>query len=103
MKAKMDEEITLLDFNRRVLALERTSYTDLDKLSYFDVDYYEEGVAESFESAGLVYLSVIDPHNRYDGPKMKLSKTGRYLLVYGLEKIVPLDAPRITKIKSDFG
>lgn len=103
MKAKMDEEITLLDFNRCVLALERTSYTDLDKLSFFDVDYYEEGVAESFESAGLVYLSVIDPRNLLGGPKMRLSRTGRIILKFGQEYSIDIDAPRTTRIISDFG
>lgn len=103
MKAKMDEEITLLDFNRCVLALERTSYTDLDKLSFFDVDYYEEGVAESFESAGLVYLSVIDPRNLLGGAKMRLSRTGRIILKFGQEYSIDIDAPRTTRIISDFG
>lgn len=103
MKAKMNEQISMHDFNRCILALERISYPDLDSLIRFDEDYYEAGLAESFESAGLVYLSVIDPHNRYGGPQMRLSRTGRVILVYGLEKKVSLDAPRTTRIKSDFG
>lgn len=103
MKSKMNDNISMRDFNRCILALERISYTDLDSLLNFDKDYYEEGVAESFESAGLVYLSVIDPHNRYGGPQMRLSRTGRILLKYGLEKPVSLEAPRTTRIKSDFG
>lgn len=103
MKARMDDEITLLDFNRCILALERTSFTDLDKLSSFDVDYYEEGVAESFEAAGLVYLSVIDPRNLQGGTKMRLSWTGRVILKYGLEQPVDMDVPRTIKFISDFG
>ena len=103
MKAMMNDSISMHDFNRCILALERVSYADLDSLSKFDDDYYEEGLAESFESAGLVYLSVIDPHNRYGGPQMRLSRTGRVLLVYGLERNVALEAPRSTRIMSDFG
>lgn len=103
MKAKIDEEITILDFNRCILALERTAYTDLELLPRFVNDYYEEGVAEAFEAAGLVYLSVIDPRNMLGGPKMKLSKTGRDILKFGLEHPVDFDAPRNTRIISDFG
>jgi len=103
MKAKMDEEITLLDFNRCILALGRTAYTDLELLSRFVSDYYEEGVAEAFEAAGLVFLSVIDPRNLRGGPKMKLSTTGRIILKFGLEQPVDIEASRNTRIISDFG
>ena len=102
MKAKMNDDISMRDFNRCILALERVSYADLDRLSKFEDDYYEEGVSESFESAGLVYQSVIDPRNCYGGLKMKLSRTGRILLAYGLGKMALLDEPRTTRIKSDF-
>lgn len=101
MKAKMDDKITIQEFNRCILALERVSYSDLDSLIKFDNNYYEEGVAESFEAAGLVCLSLIDPH-LFGVQKMTLSKTGRILLVYGLEKSVPLYKPRIIGIKRDF-
>lgn len=54
----MNGFITIPEFNRAVLALERTTYSDLQFLSKFVDDYYEEGLAEAFEAAGLVYQSV---------------------------------------------
>ena len=102
MKAKMDEKISIQEFNRCILALERVSYSDLDSLIKFDENYYEEGVAESFEAAGLVCLSLIDPH-LFGVQKMTLSKTGRILLLYGLERPVSLNTPRRIGIISDFG
>jgi len=105
MKAKMDGAITIPEFNRTVLALERTAYTDLELLHKFVSDYYEEGVAEAFEAAGLVYQSVIDggsaDSSSDGGSKMKLSHTGRLLLVYGLGYKAEARVPRSTDVKSD--
>lgn len=104
MKAKMDGAMTIPEFNRTVLALERTAYTDLNLLPKFVGDYYEEGVAEAFESAGLVYQSVIDggsaDSSSDGGSKMKLSHTGRLLLVYGLGYPAEARVPRSTDVKS---
>lgn len=104
MRAKMDEKITIPEFNRTVLALERTTYTDLQFLTKFIDNYYEEGLAEAFESAGLVYQSVIDggdaDPNSDNGIKLRLSPTGRILLVYGLGYLMDVYAPRNTDVKS---
>ena len=104
MQAKMKEKISIAEFNRAVLALERTSYTDVNQLSKFTEDYYEEGLAEAFESAGLVYQSVIDNGKAVSdsdrGAKMRLSPTGRILLVYGLNVENIAYTPRITEVKS---
>lgn len=103
MKAKMDEEITILDFNRCILALERTAYTDLELLPRFVNDYYEAGVAEAFEAAGLVCLSVIDPRNMCGGQKMKLSRTGCLILKFGLGQDVDIEGARNIRFISSFG
>lgn len=104
MRAKMDEKITIPEFNRTVLVLERTAYTDLQFLTKFIDNYYEEGLAEAFESAGLVYQSVIDggdaDPNSDNGIKLRLSPTGRILLVYGLGYSMDVYAPRNTDVKS---
>ena len=104
MRAKMDDKITIQEFNRTVLALERTAYTDIQLLSKFDNDYYEEGLAEAFESAGLVYESVIQGGSASpsldSGTKMQLSPTGRILLRYGLGYNVDATVPRSTDVKS---
>lgn len=105
MRAQMNGFITIPEFNRVVLALERTAYTDLQYLHKFQESYYEDGVAEAFESAGLVYQSVIDGGNAAadadSGIKMKLSPTGRILLVYGLGFPAVARTPRTTDVKSE--
>lgn len=105
MKAKMDGAITMPEFNRTVLALERIAYTDLEMLPRYISDYYEEGVAEAFEAAGLVYQSVIDggsaDSSSSGGCKMKLSHTGRLLLVYGLGYQAEARVSRSTDVKSN--
>ena len=104
MRAQMNGDITIPEFNRVVLALERTAYTDLQFLHKFQENYYEDGVAEAFESAGLVYQSVIDGGNATavaeSGMKMRLSLTGRILLVYGLAFPAEARTPRATNVKS---
>lgn len=105
MCAQMDGKITISEFSRAVLSLERTAYTDLHLLSKFVNDYYEEGLAEAFESAGLVYLSVIDGGDASSGSdsgsKMSLTPTGRILLVYGLGNSAETNIPRNTNVKND--
>lgn len=103
MWAHIYGHITIAQFNREVMALERTAYTDLQFLHKFDDDYYEEGVAEAFESAGLVYPSVIvngDASSELkSGIKMKLTHTGRLLLVYGLDFSTVDHVSRVTEVK----
>lgn len=74
-------------------------------LHKFDNDYYEEGVAEAFESAGLVYPSVIGDGDASSdlksGIKMKLTHTGRLLLVYGLGISTADYVSRGTEVKSE--
>ena len=103
MRAKMNGHISIAEFNRAVLALERISYTDIYQLSKFVEDYYEEGLAEAFESSGLVYQSVVGGGNAASdsksGTKMRLSSTGRILLAYGLNIEVGAHAPRSTDVR----
>lgn len=103
MRAKINGHISIAEFNRAVLSLERTSYTDIYQLSKFVEDYYEEGLAEAFESAGLVYQSVVGGGNAASdsksGTKMRLSPTGRILLAYGLNVEVETHAPRTTDVR----
>lgn len=106
MRAKMCGLISIPEFNRAVLALERIAYTDLIMLPKFNENYYEEGVAEALESAGLVYQSVIDgggAESNSGGVKMMLSPTGRLLLAYGLGHSVAARVPRNTELKGGLG
>lgn len=105
MQANMNGFITIPEFNRAVLALERTTYSDLQFLSKFVDDYYEEGLAEAFEAAGLVYQSVIDGDtadaSSDSGSKMRLSPIGRILLVYGLGYSTDVRTKRCTDVKNN--
>lgn len=105
MRAQINGHITIAQFNRVVMALERTAYADLQFLHKFDNDYYEEGVAEALESAGLVYPSVIGNGDASSelksGIKMKLTHTGRLLLMYGLGVSTEDHVSRVTEVKSE--
>lgn len=106
MRAKIYGFISIPEFNRAILALERIAYTDLIVLPKFNENYYEEEVAEALESAGLVYQSVIDgggAESNSGGVKMKLSPTGRLLLAYGLGHSVNARVPRSTELKGGLG
>ena len=105
MRSQMNGLITIPEFNRAVLALERTAYTDLQGIHKFQDNYYEDGLAEALESAGLVYQSVIDGGDATamsdSGVKMRLTPTGRILLVYGLGYSAAARTPRTTDVKSE--
>lgn len=106
MRAKMCGLISIPECNRAILALEKTAYTDLVLLPKVNDNYYEEGVAEALESAGLVYHSVIDGGGAASysrGVKMTLSPTGRLLLAYGLGRSVVAHIPRSTVLKGGLG
>lgn len=63
----------------------------------------KKGLAEAFESAGLVYQSIVGGGNAASdsksGTKMRLSPTGRILLAYGLNVEVETHAPRTTDVR----
>lgn len=105
MRAQINGYKTIAQFNRVVIALERTAYTGLQFLHKFDDDYYEEGVAAAFESGGLVYPSVIGNGDAFSelksGIKMKLTHTRRLLLVYGLDFSTEDHVSRVTEVKSE--
>lgn len=82
MKAKIDGEITIAEFNRAVVALERIPYTDIPNLEDYVTDHYESGVTEILFAAGVLRLSHEDFENSTN--EYQLNKTGFLLLKYGV-------------------
>lgn len=82
LKAKIDGSITISEFNRLVTCLQRIPYSDIVKLKDFVDDYYEPGLAEILNTAGVLYLSQEDYETNSN--KYKLNYNGVLLLKYGL-------------------
>lgn len=74
--------ITIEEFMRLTMALERTPYPDIKKLPNYIDDCYELGVTDMLNAAGLLYESIIDANKT---TKYKINKIGRDFLKYGLE------------------
>lgn len=90
LKAKVDEVITIYEFNRLVACLRRIPYSDILKLKDYVDHYYEPGVTEVLYAAGVLYLSHEDFEE--DTNKYKLNYNGAHLLKYGLKVDVEIPA-----------
>lgn len=91
LKAKVDEVITIYEFNRLVACLQRIPYSDILKLKDYKDHHYEPGVTEVLYAAGVLYLSHEDFEEETN--KYKLNYNGAQLLKYGLEVdvVIPTD------------
>lgn len=102
--AEISGLITIKQFNRLIVALERVPFSDLSSLKNYLDDYYNSGETEMFYGAGLVYQSIIDggyadeDENDEDGCKYKLSQNGQLLLEYGMKANVPEDFQHTQRI-----
>lgn len=90
LKAKVDEVITIYEFNRLVACLRRIPYSDILMLKDYVDHYYEPGVTEVLYAAGVLYLSHEDFEE--DTNKYKLNYNGAQLLKYGLKVDVEIPA-----------
>lgn len=90
LKAKVDEVITIYEFNRLVACLRRIPYSDILKLKDYVDHYYDPGVTEVLYAAGVLYLSHEDFEE--DTNKYKLNYNGAQLLKYGLKVDVEIPA-----------
>lgn len=89
MKAVISEDLTIYQFNRLIIALQRTAYTDIVQLSKYEKPYDEEGLSDALLASGLIYQSVIDGGNAETGEigsKFIISPNGYLLLKYGLRQ-----------------
>lgn len=86
MKAVINEQISVAQFNRLVIAIHRTAFTDLVQLDKYVKEYDEDGLSDSLQAAGLIYQCVYDGGNLDTGEsnsKFKLSHNGYLMLKYG--------------------
>lgn len=95
LKAKVEEEITIFEFNRLVACLRRIPYTDILKLKDYKDHYYEPGVTEVLYTAGVLYLSHDD--FEWNTNEYKLNYNGAQLLKYGLNE--DMEIPTDFKVK----
>ena len=95
LKAKIDNLINILEFNRIVACLQRIPFSDIPKLEDYLEDHYEPGVTEILNTAGVLYLSHEDFENNTN--EYQLNYNGVLLLKYGLDKNVEI--PKEFKIK----
>lgn len=82
LKAKIEEKITIFEFNRLVSCLQRVPFSDINKLKDYTEDYYEPGVAEVLYTAGFLYLSHEDFENCTN--EYKLNHNGVLFLRFGI-------------------
>ena len=90
MKAKVNGEISIENFVRLSLVIEKLPYVDFCNLEKYKHDYSEVGTDDILLSAGVIYNSVIDAN---DGDKYKLNYIGKLLLRYGIGIDTDVNAP----------
>ncbi len=95
LNAKVEEEITIFEFNRLVACLRRIPYSDILKLKDYKDHHYEPGVTEVLYAAGVLYLSHEDFEK--DTNKYKLNYNGAQLLKYGLK--VDMEIPADFRVR----
>ena len=103
MKAVINEEITIAQFNRLVVALQRTSYTDLIQLEKYENEYDEDGLSDALQAAGLIYQSTYDAGSYDSGEnncKFQLSPNGFLMLRYGFNMKDVYEGPRFTEVNA---
>ena len=102
MKAVISEKITVIQFNRLVIAIQRTAYTDLVQIDKFINEYNEDGLSDALLATGLLYQSTYSDNT--DTSKscnlFKISPNGYLLLKYGFQKENIIKSPRITDINA---
>ena len=88
LKARIDNNISIQDFNRLVSCLQRIPYSDLNKMPDYLERHYEAGITEVLFAAGVLYDCFEDFD---DGNDMyKLNRNGILLIKYGLYIDIPV-------------
>ena len=94
MKAVINEQISIVQFNRLIIAIQRTAFTDLVQLEKYVKEYDEDGLSDALQAAGLIYQSTYD--GSYD-----TGENGYLLLRYGFLKEKVNESPRFTAITAE--
>lgn len=101
IKAVINEQMTIFQFNRLIMAILKTAYTDLKQLPKYQEEYDEEGLTDSLLAAGLIYQSTYDgghADSEDSDNKFLISSNGTLLLKYGLNLSNVEGKPRRTEI-----
>lgn len=101
MKAVIKEELTVAQFNRLVMAMQKTAFTDLVQLAKYQEEYDEDGLSDALVASGLIYQSTYDGGIAEGGTaenKFMISPNGMLLLKYGLNVTNVQEKPRSTGI-----
>ena len=83
VRNRVYKKITINEFIRLTIALERIPYPDIQNLPNYLTDCYEPGVTDMLNASGLLFESIIDAN---ETNKYQLNQTGRDFLKYGLNK-----------------
>ena len=103
MKAVIKEQISVAQFNRLIIVIQRTAFTDLVQLDKYVNEYDEDGLSDALQAAGLIYQSVYDGGDAGSGEsnsKFKISPNGFLLLRYGFLKNDIEENPRAMEINA---
>lgn len=103
MKAVINEHISVAQFNRLVIAIQRTAFTDLIQLEKYTNEYDEDGLSDALQAAGLIYQSTYDGGSADTGEnnsKFRINQNGFLLLHYGFQKTDVDERPRFTEINA---
>lgn len=96
MKAKIRGDINIENFIRLTTILDRIPFSDLNELSKYTEDYFEDGSTDILLSAGVLSETVLDAN---DTNKYRLNSLGVMLLKYGLLKDVDMEIKTTTDLK----
>ena len=97
MKAVIKEELTVAQFNRLVMAIQKTAFTDLAQLAKYQEEYDEDGLSGALVASGLIYQSTYDGGTAEGGTaenKFMISPNGMLLLKFGMNKTNVQDLPK---------
>ena len=95
MNAKIREYISINDFIRLCVVVDRIPYPDFDELHKYTTDYYEDGSTDTLLSAGVLFNTIIGTD---EGNKYRLNSLGEKLLKYGLLENIPVEIKKSTHL-----
>ena len=79
IKSRVWKEISIEDFVRLTIVLERIPYPDLNNIKKYTENCNEPGVTDMLNAAGILYESVVDQDSLY-----RLNSIGEKFLKHGL-------------------
>ncbi len=93
MRARIKESISIENFIRLCTVVDRIPFSDLNELTKYAEDYYEDGSTDLLLSAGVLSNTVIDAE---EGNKYRLNMLGVLLLKHGMLQDVSVNIKNYT-------